>query len=166
MWGKSAWSKGQTKEINEKLMKASIKISKVKKELWLNLPEEEKDKKRKQWAMAGLKCPKKDTSIEKKMAKILDKLNMGYKRNFTIKRWHVDFFTENGKVIECQGDYWHCNPLKYKLEAANKIQLKNIKRDEEKKKYLIEQKIPFLFIWEKDIMDNSCWEGVKNFLCS
>ena len=55
----------------------------------------------------------------------------------------------NNFVIECQGDYWHGNNEYF--ENLNEIQLKNIERDKNKKKYLEDNKIKSLFLWENEI---------------
>ena len=54
-------------------------------------------------------------------------------------------------MIEIQGDYWHGNPLVFKEEKLNKIQLKNKLNDINKKNWIIENGYLFEEIWEKDI---------------
>ncbi len=92
MYGKSSWRKNQTKENNKKVALAVLKCSKTKKKQWEELPELEKERRRKQWASQGLKCPKKDTKIEKIVKNILDELDVKYERNFPVNRWFVDFY--------------------------------------------------------------------------
>lgn len=112
-----------------------------------------------------MKCPKKDTKIEKIIKDILNDMNIKYKKNHSINRWFVDFYTNSGRVIECQGDYWHCNPKKFDVRKANITQKKNIKRDQEKIKYLNASNIPHLFLWEDDILKSNVKPTIKKFLC-
>ena len=58
------------------------------------------------------------------------------------------------------GDYWHGNPEKFK--TLNNVQLKNIERDKNKKIYLNDNNINFLFIWETDI--NKGNEALKKII--
>jgi len=164
MYGKSSWRKGQTKENNKKVALIGQKCSETKKRQWKELPENEKERRRRQWALQGLKCPKKDTKIEIITKNVLDNLNIKYKKNYPLNRWIVDFYTDSGKVIECQGDYWHCNPKKFDIKDANIIQKNNIKRDQEKIKYLKANNIPFLFLWEDDILNSDITPLIKEFL--
>jgi G:T-mismatch repair DNA endonuclease (very short patch repair protein) len=45
--------------------------------------------------------------------------------------------------------YWHGNNEYF--ENLNEVQLKNIERDKNKKKYLEDNKIKSLFLWENEI---------------
>lgn len=52
-------------------------------------------------------------------------------------------------MIECQGDYWHGNPEYF--DVLNEIQIKNKERDQNKLKYLQDNDINYLFLWENEI---------------
>jgi very-short-patch-repair endonuclease len=165
MYGKIPWSKGLTKETSEIILNAALKQSKTRKEMWKKLPEEEKNRKRKLWASQGLKCPKKDTSIEKIIKKTLDDLNVKHERNYPLDRWFVDFYLENGKVVECFGDYWHCNPKRYSdLSKISIAQKNNIKRDREKLEFLTKNKISYLVLWEDEINNGIGLKKLKLFI--
>lgn len=155
MRGKLAWNSGLSKEVDERIRNYGKLNSTIKKNAWLNLSEEERNKRRIRWAREGQLCKKKDTSIEKKIEEILIKNGIVYKKQFGIDKFTLDFYILKKNVaIECQGDYWHANPLRYNKNALNEVQIANIKRDEEKSKYLIQNNIRCLFIWECDINHN------------
>jgi hypothetical protein len=82
MFGKKSWCSGKTKENNEILKKAANKSSNSMKRMWHLLPKEEKNRRRKNWAMQSLKCPKKKTKIEIIVKEILNKLNVIYFEQF------------------------------------------------------------------------------------
>jgi G:T-mismatch repair DNA endonuclease (very short patch repair protein) len=152
MYGKPSWCRGQTKENNIKILLSSQKSVATKKKNWDLLPEEEKDIVRKRWAMFGLKCKKKNTLIEQKTAKFLDCLNVKYIQNHPINRFLIDFYLPDYNLaIECNGDYWHCNPNVLKFKDPDKIQLRNIDRDKRKGEILKNKNIPLLILWEAEI---------------
>lgn len=152
MFGKTPWNRGLTKSTNKKVKHASIKLSKIMKEKWEQLPENEKERRRKQWALQGLKCNKKETSIELKVKNFLEETNINFESQYNISRFIVDFYLKKyNLVIECLGDYWHGNPLIYKKEDLNITQKNNIIRDNRKKKLLEKRNINYIFLWERDI---------------
>jgi G:T-mismatch repair DNA endonuclease (very short patch repair protein) len=53
------------------------------------------------------------TKVENSMAKLLDALGVRYHRNVQIGRSNVDFLLEGKRIIECYGDFRHCNPRLY-----------------------------------------------------
>jgi very-short-patch-repair endonuclease len=72
-----------------------------------------------------------------------------------VKNWVFDFYLpEINLVIECQGDYWHANPNIFDHNNLSEMQMKNIERDERKRKYLAENNINHLFFWENEIIKN------------
>lgn len=154
MYGKEPWCKGLTIHTSEILKNSGSKISIKQRENWTNYSEKEKEKRRIQWAKAGLLCNKKDTSIELKIENILKDNNIIYEKQKQIGRFRVDFFVNN-KVIECLGDYWHANPLKYpNHEMLNETQINNLKRDKNKLIMLSEKNIEYILLWEYDINNN------------
>lgn len=60
------------------------------------------------------------TSIERKIASVLDELGVCYEWNVALLgRFCVDFLlTDYPLVIECDGDYWHSLPLQQRRDAA------------------------------------------------
>lgn len=156
MFGVPSWNKGLNTGTSPILRIAGRKNSMSKKQRWLQLPEEEKQKIRKHCAIMGAKCKKQRTSIEIKIDNLLySKRNIVYYANHYLDGFVFDFYLPSlNLVIECQGDYWHGNPRKYSDSNLNKIQQNNIKRDNRKKEYLSSNHIGSLFLWEYDIKKN------------
>lgn len=82
-------------------------------------------------------------------------MQLVYQRNIQIGRYNVDFLVEESTIIECFGDYWHCNPGLYgpdfyhrslHITAEEKWQ-----RDDMRRKCLEEQGYMFHVFWEYDI---------------
>lgn len=59
--------------------------------------------------------------------------------------------------VEVNGDYWHANPKKYDRENGKLYanQKKQILIDEQKKNWVLNNKMAFIEIWEHDIHNNS-----------
>jgi len=95
----------------------------------------------------------KETNIKQFIRLILEDNKIPFIREYYINnnKWIVDFFIKDKLMIEIQGDYWHGNPLVFKEEKLNKIQLKNKLNDINKKNWIIENGYLFEEIWEKDI---------------
>lgn len=85
---------------------------------------------------------------------LLTKLNIKFEKEKNIKYYCVDnFLSEYNLMIEVQGDYWHCNPLKFNKEITN-IQYDRIIRDKAKHTYIKNKyKIEVLYLWENDIIN-------------
>ena len=61
----------------------------------------------------------KQSESSKLINKCLNELNIQYEQEFTIKELnnYCDFYIkEYNTIIEYYGDYWHCNPIKYKKD--------------------------------------------------
>jgi len=132
------------------------KLREIAKERWANWSEEEREKYIQPFIEAGLKHNKKskNTKIEQKIASILDEMGIEFKQNAFIKNKNVDFLIGNN-IIECYGDYWHCNPLKYNetyyhknlhLTAAEKWDI-----DKKRVEVFKEMGYNVLIFWEYDI---------------
>lgn len=96
---------------------------------------------------------KKISLPHKKVIEMLEELNISYETEEVIGYYSVDIFIkELNLFIEVMGDYWHGNPLKYKLKELNKVQLKDINRDKRKQTYIKKYKgVEILYLWEEDI---------------
>jgi G:T-mismatch repair DNA endonuclease (very short patch repair protein) len=160
MYGKPSWCRGLTKETSEILKKSFEKSKKTKIKNYKNLPLNEKLKIKERMAYIGSKCKKKNTSIEIKIQNFLKEININFESDYVKGGFSFDIFIpDKNLIIECQGDYWHRNPLIFKNKKLDKIQKVNIKRDKKKLKYLIKNKYKYLFLWENDIRKN--FEFVK-----
>lgn len=85
---------------------------------------------------------------------ILDKNNIKYEREKGIKYYCIDNFLENNLMIEVQGDYWHCNPIKFH-DKINKTQYERIPKDKRKHTYVKNKYgVEILYLWESDIYNN------------
>ena len=85
----------------------------------------------------------------------MDKNNIRFHSNYPIDKYLVDFYIDKyNLVIECFGDYWHANPIKYKNKILTEAQIKNLDRDKRKEKYLKDNNINYIFLWETDIHKN------------
>jgi G:T-mismatch repair DNA endonuclease (very short patch repair protein) len=152
MYGKEPWNKGKTKYTDSRLLGTSEKQSKNRIKYWGSLNQLEKDNIIGRLSLAANKA-KKDTKIEIIIKEILEKLNINFTKNYRCNKYIFDFYlTDYNFVIECQGDYWHGNPIFFK--ELNDIQLNNIERDKKKLKYLKDNKIESLFLWENEIYKN------------
>lgn len=162
MFGKEPWNK-ELDISDERIKNYAQKCSITKKRQWEEKSEQEKDKIRKYMAFIGAKCKKKDTTIEIKVKKYLKSINEKFIKGYALDKFIFDFFMPDyNLVIECQGDYWHANPLEYDESNINEIQRKNIERDKRKKEFIRINNIDNLFIWENDIKKN--FEKVKQMI--
>jgi G:T-mismatch repair DNA endonuclease (very short patch repair protein) len=79
------------------------------------------------------------------------------KRNCIIENFNVDILVGN-KIIECYGDYWHCNPLIYNSEYFNKGLKMTSKvkweKDNKRVNFLKNKGFDILILWESEIKNN------------
>jgi len=115
--------------------------------------------------------PKKDTSIEVKMQKELEKRGFYFqKHTILFNRLQPDIiFPGERLAVFCDGDYWHANPAfleKRKKSKLDKSQMFNRKRDEAHNKLLKDQGWQFLRFWESDIKENVelCVDKIEKLL--
>ena len=97
--------------------------------------------------------------IEQKVFDILKRLNVKFEAQIEIDKYNVDFLVNDKYIVECYGDFWHCNPQKYKPSYLNKGKKKTAQdiwaRDLERKKRFEELGYSFIYLWESDINDNT-----------
>lgn len=105
------------------------------------------------------KSVKSSTLIEKKVADILSSMQVSFKQEVTIGKYTVDFLVNDTYIIECYGDFWHCNPEKYSSDYFNKGKRKTAKeiweRDLDRRKTFESMGYKFLSLWESEINKNS-----------
>lgn len=125
-----------------------------------------KNRKKKQRKKKVVTSPK----IEIKMAQFLDCMNLSYQRNKKIGRYNVDFLVEGKLIVECYGDYWHCNPQRYSPTYFNRglkceAQVKWDK-DEARKQALMALGYRFLALWENEVNNapKCCKSKIKQHL--
>ena len=105
------------------------------------------------------------TRIEKRVRGWLSDLGFTFEVQARIDFYTVDFLV-SGRVIECQGDYWHANPRKYVGASINRTQAANVRRDKAKMTFLSRRGYPVLCLWECDIWTNpdGCQKRIEEFL--
>jgi SPP1 gp7 family putative phage head morphogenesis protein len=91
-------------------------------DLYKNHPE-----KRLNARMAKFRKSGRKTDIEKKMAKLLNKMGVDYVFQYPILKYNADFaIPALNIVIECDGDYWHSSP---EAKARDAIRQKRIEKE-------------------------------------
>lgn len=98
--------------------------------------------------------PIKDTKIEVKIQEFLKLLNIEFfTHQYTKEITHAyqcDILIPSTRtIIECDGDYWHGNPIKYPILSEKQILQKE--KDEIRTKELIEKGYKVIRLWECDI---------------
>ena len=108
----------------------------------------------------------KETRIENKVADLLILLNKPFERNVQVGRLNADFLVEGHFIVECYGDYWHCNPRLFQaadyqaslhLTAAEKW-----RKDQDRVDAFTKQGYLVLCLWEHDI--HNCIDEVTERL--
>lgn len=96
--------------------------------------------------------------IEQTIFDILKKLKLKTVPQVKIDKYMVDFLVEGKYIIECYGDFWHCNPQKYSPGYFNKGKKKTAKeiweRDLQRKNTFQDMGYKFISLWESEIRNN------------
>ena len=99
-----------------------------------------------------------NNTIENKVEQILQSLNVPYEQQVTIDKYTVDFLVDKKYIVECYGDFWHCNPHQYTSSYFNRGKKKTAeeiwKRDTKRKEQFEKMGYKFLCLWESDIRNN------------
>lgn len=103
-----------------------------------------------------------NTSIEIAIKYILNEMGVAYKHQFRLGRFIFDFKVQDSILIECDGDYWHSNPLFYNESNVNDKQKLIKNRDIMKNQIAKEQGYTLLRFWENDIKNNL--QDIKNII--
>lgn len=106
---------------------------------------------------SGKKVSKVNT-IETKVATILESMNVPFEQQVAIDKYTVDFLVDKKYIVECYGDFWHCNPHQYTSSYFNKGKKKTAEeiweRDNQRKEYFQKMGYKFLCLWESDIKNS------------
>lgn len=98
---------------------------------------------------------------------LLKNLNVSFINEKGFKYYSVDnYLNEYNLIIEVMGDYWHCSPLKFKLNS-NSFHFKNVRKDKAKHTYIKKYyDIEILYLWEKDIYENDqlCKKIIEEYI--
>lgn len=86
---------------------------------------------------------------------ILDNNKIIYEREYDLTYYSLDnFLVDSGLMIEVMGDYWHCNPTKFK-EPKYDLQKESTRKDKAKHTYIKKYyDVEVLYLWEYDIEHN------------
>lgn len=97
--------------------------------------------------------PFRDTKIEKMISNEMKKRGIVFIPQYAIDgKFVCDFFIPKyNLVIECDGDYWHANPLIYNSNKLDTRQINKVRRDKWKDKYLREKGFIIMRFFETDI---------------
>lgn len=98
----------------------------------------------------------KRSKLEYKFETLLELLEIRYNHSFyipSIKKIYDFYLPDYNILIEIDGDFWHCNPIKYP-EPTCKTQEKNIINDKFKNEWAEENGYKLLRFWENDINNN------------
>ncbi len=97
-------------------------------------------------------------TIENKVEKILQSMDVQYTPQASIDKYTVDFLVNEKYIVECYGDYWHCNPHQYTSSYFNKGKKRTAEeiweRDQKRKEYFETLGYKFLCLWENEINNN------------
>lgn len=93
-----------------------------------------------------------NTSVEKRMATLLQELGLPYTQQFPLGRKRIDFWLPHyWLLIETRGDYWHSNPRLYSEAELNKAQMDVRCRDKAKVMEIQRIGLRLLVVWESDL---------------
>ncbi|HEX5871736.1 MAG TPA: hypothetical protein VFY65_15015 [Longimicrobium sp.] len=133
-------------------------LSQRRSEEWARRSPEEKARHLEAFIAAGQRHNKKNhrTRIETLLAAMLDRMGAGYRQNVQIGRYNVDFVVGT-LIIECYGDFWHCNPALWPPERYNGslhvTAAEKWARDAARQSVLEQQGYTFAAFWETQIRD-------------
>jgi G:T-mismatch repair DNA endonuclease (very short patch repair protein) len=133
-------------------------LSQRRSEEWARRSPEEKARHLAAFIAAGQRNNKKNqkTRIETLVASMLDRLGVEYRQNVQVGRFNVDFVVD-GTIIECYGDFWHCNPAMWPAGRYNgslhMTAAEKWARDEARQGVLEQQGFRFAAFWETEIRD-------------
>jgi very-short-patch-repair endonuclease len=100
----------------------------------------------------------KSNKIEKTVSIMLTRLNLPFEEQVSVDKYTVDFLVNKKYIVECYGDFWHCNPQQYTSSYFNRGKKKTAEeiwqRDTERKKKFEQMGYKFLCLWESDIKNN------------
>ncbi len=96
-------------------------LSELRRKEWARRTPEEKQRHLSSFIAAGQIHNRKasGTKIETVVAGILTELGVQFCQNVQLGRYNVDFLIRR-TIIECFGDFWHCNPAFWKPEDYNR----------------------------------------------
>ena len=149
--GQTDWSKGLTKETDERIAIRGNSTSVAVKSFFKKNNAARQNLREHRLAQT---FGKKETALEKYFETLLIQLNISYKKQKAIERYCTpDFIIESKKIaIFCDGDYWHANPKFYNTHDT--IQMHNLSVDKRQNAVLKNKDWRVLRFFEYDIYNN------------
>lgn len=94
-------------------------------------------------------------TIESKVEQLLTSMGYEFDAQVRIGRYSVDFLVRGKYIVECYGDFWHCNPEQYTSSYFNRGKKKTAKeiweRDQKRKDEFEKMGYIFICLWESEI---------------
>jgi very-short-patch-repair endonuclease len=113
--------------------------------------------------IARTACLVSPTSIEIETYQALTALGVEFIPQHRIGKYVTDAFIPAANVVvECQGDYWHCNPKIYSDGPINERQVKQVNKDARRMADLRARGYQVVELWESEIKST----GAKSLLQS
>ena len=178
------WNKGLTKEDDERLdygdkissnLERNKKISEYRKgrkrpqhvldsldkgmrEYWSKEENREKQRKKRVKYLKDYQYNNK-TILESRFGDLLESIGVDFIFQYTICGFNFDYYLPKyDLVIEVDGDFYHCNPIKYPNGPIYETQKTTIKNDDKKNKICESSNgLTLLRFWETDINDKPEW---------
>ena len=108
--------------------------------------------------------------IETRVYNILQTLDLPIIPQTKINKYSVDFLVDDKYIVECYGDFWHCNPTQYTSSYYNRGVKKTAEeiwaRDQKRKEDLQNMGYKFMCLWESEIKNSSKYvkKKIKGFI--
>ena len=178
------WNKGLTKDDDERLdygekisnnLERNKKISEYRKgrkrpqhvldsldkgmrEYWGKEENREKQRKKRVKYLKDYQYNNK-TILESRFGDLLESIGVDFIFQYTICGFNFDYYLPKyDLVIEVDGDFYHCNPIKYPNGPIYETQKTTIKNDDKKNKICEgSDGLKLLRFWETDINDKPEW---------
>lgn len=105
------------------------------------------------------------TAIETAVHEALTALGISFVAQHKVGSYRVDVFLPDlNTVIECQGDYFHCNPLLYPDGPIDTIQRHNKAADIRRFAFLGNRGYRVVEVWEKDLRERGACAVVEDLV--
>ena len=92
------------------------------------------------------------------IADMLQVSGIAYQQNVQLGRYNVDFVVAEWLIVECYGDYWHCNPRYFAPDMYHRslhmTAQQRWDKDARRQAALEARGYQFLAFWETDIYTN------------
>lgn len=135
----------------------SALLSERRREEWARRTPEEKEAHLAAFIAAGQIHNRRSskTLIEMTVRRLLEELGIPYRQNVQMGRFNVDFLCGD-LIVECHGDFWHCNPASWPESRMNtSLRMtagEKWKKDAERRRKLEAQGFRFQVFWESEII--------------